>query len=127
METLSKNIFALTYYDQLETNPKNSNKGITRDPITTGNGKHISFGIGFTGLSFSYNNSLPWYFSSCWVPLEAHKVIMPIKRIKTTHPLALPLARMSCYMNVIQIRKWWKPEKIRTTEKESGEKKAKFD
>lgn len=64
--------------------------------LTVGNGKAVSFGIGpLYWVSFSYN-SLAWYFSSCWFHLEANKVILLIKRIKVTLPLAPIPAWMSC-------------------------------
>lgn len=66
------------------------------DPITTGNGKHISFGTCPLYWIFIFLQQFPaWYFSSCWVHLEACKVTMSITGIKITLPLALFPAWMS--------------------------------
>lgn len=80
---------------RLETDPKYSNKGITRDSLTSGNGKPISY-ITFWYIYplywlciFFYNISLAWHFRSCWVHLKACKAAMSIKWIKITLPLAL--------------------------------------
>lgn len=118
MVTLFKIIFVLTCYNKLGIDPKNFSKESpeTLSPLRKENTSPLAQVL-FTGFSFPCNSSLAWYFRGYWVHLEAHKVIMPIKRIKITPPLALILIWMSCIhecnpdLEMVEARKnkkyWW--------------------
>lgn len=87
----------------------------------------------FIRFSFPYNSSLAWYFGGCWVHLEAHKVIMSIKRIKITPPLALIPTWMSCIyecnpdLEMLEARKNTKHWERRWEEKQSLNKNYSCD